>query len=222
MEIPCLSMEKIRINYQKEFEKVVGSLPKDGKKPTLLLHACCGPCFTFPYELLKDHFDITIIYNNSNIYPEAEYIRRKEELKNYLSKIDKSIKVIEFPYDNLTYNKELEPLKDIPEGGERCYLCYQKRLSFGYEYAFRHGFDYFCSVMSISRYKNSAWINEIGYVLEEKYPSTKWLPADFKKNDGYQKSLKIVKENNMYFQEYCGCVYSYQKYQEKLRSKSKN
>ena len=215
-------MEKIKVNYQKIFEEIVGNLPKNGEKPTLLLHACCGPCFTLPHELLKDRFKITVIYNNSNIYPEQEYIRRKEELKRYLKDMSSDIEVIEFPYDNLTYNKDLEPYKDLPEGSLRCYKCYEKRIAFAYQYAEEHGFDYVSTVMSISRYKNAQYINEIGLELEKKYHKTKWLPADFKKNDGYQKSLKIVREHELYFQEYCGCKYSYEKYLEKIGQKFKN
>lgn len=208
-------MEKI--NYQKYFENTINSLQKSGEKPKLLLHACCGPCFTYPYELLKDYFKITIIYNNSNIYPEEEYNRRLNELKHYLKELSSDIEVIEFPYDNATYNIDLEPLKNEHEGGARCYLCYSKRLSFGYKYASEHGFDYYGTVMSISRYKNSQYINEIGLKLEQQYPNVKWLAADFKKNDGYLKSLQIVREHEMYFQEYCGCKYSYQDWQNKKR-----
>ena len=212
LEIQCSSMENIKINYQKELQKLIETLKNSGKRPTLLLHACCGPCFTIPHEELKDYFDITIIYNNSNIYPETEYIRRKEELKRFLSEVDSEIKVIEVSYDNLNYMKDLEPLKDIPEGGERCFKCYRKRLTFGYDYAEAHGFEYFGTVMSISRYKNSQELNKIGYELESQHKHTKWLPADFKKEGGYEKSLKIVREHEMYFQEYCGCVYSYNDY----------
>ena len=204
-----------KINYQKELQKLLENIKNSGKKPTLLIHACCGPCFTIPHLELKDYFDITIIYNNSNIYPEEEYNRRLNELKRFLTEVDPKIKLIEFPYDNINYNKDLEPLKDIPEGGERCFKCYRKRLTFGYDYAEEHGFDYFGTVMSISRYKNSQMLNKIGYELEKEHDHTKWLPADFKKNDGYQKSLQIVKEHEMYFQKYCGCIYSYEKYKEK-------
>ena len=204
-----------KINYQKELQKLLENIKNSGKKPTLLIHACCGPCFTIPHLELKDYFDITIIYNNSNIYPEEEYHRRLNELKRFLSEVDPEIKVIEFPYDNLNYNKDLEELKDVPEGGERCFRCYRKRLSFGYAYAEEHGFDYFGTVMSISRYKNSQMLNKIGYELESLHHKTKWLPADFKKNNGYQESLKIVREHEMYFQDYCGCIYSYNERQKK-------
>ena len=212
----CLFMEITKINYNKEFEKELVSIRNSGRKPTLLLHACCGPCFTYPYELIKDYFDITIIYNNSNIYPEEEYIRRRDELKQYLKEISSDIKVIEFPYDNLNYNKDLEPYAEQREGMDRCRICFRKRLSQGFAYANEHNFDYFGTVMSISRFKNSQDLNSIGLDLQKDYPNTKWLPADFKKNGGYEKSLNIVREHKMYFQHYCGCKFSIRAKKEEL------
>lgn len=207
------------INFQKKFQFEVENIKETGKKASLLLHACCGPCFTIPYELLKDYFDITIMYNNSNIYPKQEHDRRLNELKSYLKDIGADIKVIETNYDNDTYNLDLEPRKDDKEGHERCRICFRKRLKEGFEYAIRHHFDYFGTVMTISRYKNAQDINKIGEELQKCYPTTKWLYADFKKNDGYEKSLIIIKEHEMYFQEYCGCKYSYEAYQKKLENK---
>ena len=208
-----------RINFQKKFEIEVEKIKNSGKKASLLLHACCGPCFTIPYELLKNYFDITILYNNSNIYPKQEHDRRLAELKTYLKEIGSDIKVIETNYDNDTYNLDLEPRKDDKEGHERCRICFRKRLKEGFEYANKHHFDYFGTVMTISRYKNAQDINKIGEELQNYYPTTKWLYADFKKNDGYEKSLIIIKEHEMYFQEYCGCKYSFEAYQKKLESK---
>ena len=202
----CLSMEETKINYQKEQDKLLKVLRESGKKPTLLLHVCCGPCFTYPYELIKEYFDITIIYNNSNIYPEEEYNRRLNELKSYLKAISADIKVIEFPYDNLTYNKDLEPYADQREGMDRCRICFRKRLGQAVDYAEAHSFDYVGTVMSISRFKNSQDLNKIGLELSEG-KKVKWLPADFKKNGGYEKSLNIVREYKMYFQHYCGCKF---------------
>ncbi|MBQ6921118.1 MAG: epoxyqueuosine reductase QueH [Bacilli bacterium] len=208
-----------RINFQKKFQIEVENIKKSSKKATLLFHVCCGPCFTIPYELLKDYFDITIIYNNSNIYPKQEHDRRLAELKTYLSEIGANIKIIETNYDNDTYNLDLEPRKDDKEGHERCRICFNKRLKEGFGYAAKHQFDYFGTVMTISRYKNAQDINKIGEKLQKEYPTVKWLYADFKKNDGYEKSLIIIKEHEMYFQEYCGCKYSYEAYQKKLESK---
>lgn len=210
MVTPCLFMEK-KINYQKILLETKENLKNLAIKPKLLLHTCCGPCFTIPYEELKDIFDITIIYNNSNIYPEEEYNRRLTELKRYVSQVCPEIKIIEIPYDNKTYNLDLEPMADMAEGHERCRVCFRKRLSFGFEYASKHDFDYFGTVMTISRYKNAQDINKIGLELQNIYPNVKWLCADFKKNNGYENSLLIIKEHEMYFQEYCGCIYSFRK-----------
>ncbi len=200
-------MEETKINYNKEFEKELKKISNLEKKPTLLLHVCCGPCFTYPYEMIKDYFDITIIYNNSNIYPEEEHQRRLNELKEYLKVRNTGIKVIEFPYDNETYNKDLEPFADQREGMDRCRICFRKRLGQAIEYAEANNFDYVGTVMSISRFKNPQDLNKIGLELSMG-KNVKWLPSDFKKNGGYEKSLSIVREYKMYFQHYCGCKFS--------------
>ena len=211
----CLFMEETKINYQKELQKLVQNLKNDEIKPSLLLHVCCGPCFTYPYELIKDYFDITIIYNNSNIYPEEEYNRRLNELKKYLQDIGSGIKVIEFPYDNATYNIDLEPYANQREGMDRCRICFRKRLGQAIDYAEEHNFDFVGTVMSISRFKNSQDLNKIGFELAEG-KKVKWLPADFKKNGGYEKSLDIVRAYKMYFQHYCGCKFSIRSKKEEL------
>ena len=205
-------------NYQKILEKELQNIKISGKKPKLLIHACCGPCFTIPHEILKDYFDITILYNNSNIYPKEEHDRRFNELKKYLNDIGAKIVVISTEYDNDKYNLDLEPRASDKEGHERCRICFRKRLKEGFEYAYKNGFDYFGTVMTISRYKNAQDINRIGENLQKDYPTVKWLYADFKKNDGYEKSLIIIKEHEMYFQEYCGCKYSYKAYLEKNKT----
>ncbi len=207
------------VNYNKNFLQILDNISKSGEKPTLCLHACCGPCFTVPFELLKDHFKITITYNNSNIYPEEEYHRRLEEFKRYIKEINADVTLIEFSYDNLTYNLDLEPYADNKEGHERCRVCFEKRLREGFEYASSHGFDYYGTVMTISRYKNAQDINSIGERLQKEFPNVKWLYADFKKNNGYERSLDIIREHEMYFQEYCGCKYSYQAYLSKNSKK---
>ena len=204
-------------NYQNLLLKELENIKKQGKKPKLLLHACCGPCFTIPYEILKDFFKITILYNNSNIYPKQEHDRRLMELKKYLSDLKADIEIIETNYDNDTYNLDLEPRADDKEGHERCRICFSKRLKEGFEYAYKNGFEYYGTVMTISRYKNAQDINKIGEKLQKDYPTVKWLYADFKKNDGYEKSLLIIKEHEMYFQEYCGCKYSYEAYLKKQK-----
>ena len=211
----CLFMEETKINYQKEQEKLLKVLKEKGEKPTLLLHVCCGPCFTYPFKLIKDYFKITIIYNNSNIYPEEEYNRRLNELKGYLKAISADIEVIEFPYDNLNYNKDLEPYADQREGMDRCRICFRKRLGQAIELADERGFNYVGTVMSISRFKNSQDLNKIGFELSSG-KRVKWLPADFKKNGGYEKSLDIVREYGLYFQHYCGCKFSIRAKKEEI------
>ena len=202
-------------NYQRILEKQLQNIEISEKKPKLLIHACCGPCFTIPHEILKNYFDITILYNNSNIYPKEEHDRRLAELKKYLSDIGVKIEVIETKYDNENYNKDLEPRAADKEGHERCRICFRKRLREGFEYASKNGYEYFGTVMTISRYKNAQDINKIGEQLALEYPTVKWLYAAFQKNDGYEKSLIIIKEHEMYFQEYCGCKYSYEAYLKK-------
>lgn len=205
-----------KINYQKSLLKTIDLLAKTGQKPTLLLHACCGCCLTIPLKQLEPFFDVTIFYNNSNIYPIEEYHRRFDELKRYIKEINSKSKLVEFPYENDKFTNLLLPYKDEREGGERCKLCFQMRLEPGFKYASENHFDYFCTVMTISRYKNSQVINKLGNTLMQKYPTVKWLEADFKKDNGYQKSLEIVREHNMYFQQYCGCRFSYEAYLAKI------
>lgn len=201
---------KNRINYQKKLQNTLILLENEEKKPTLLLHVCCGPCLTVPLQILKKHFDITLFFNNSNIYPEEEYLRRLKELKRYLVDSGNSnIKLIVKDYEPDTFLTYLEPYKELKEGYERCRVCFKKRLGEGFEYAFKNGFEYFGTVMTISRYKNAQDINFIGENLEKIYPTTKWLYADFKKENGYEKSLVICKDFDLYFQEYCGCKYSF-------------
>ena len=173
------------------------------------------------HRLIQRASDITILYNNSNIYPKEEHDRRFNELKKYLKDIGANIVVIPTKYDNEKYNLDLEPRASDKEGHERCRICFRKRLKEGFEYASKNGFDYFGTVMTISRYKNAQDINKIGETLQKDYPTVKWLYADFKKNDGYEKSLIIIKEHEMYFQEYCGCKYSYEAYQKKHQNEEK-
>lgn len=183
----------------------IKSLPT---KPRLLLHACCAPCSCFPLTFLHDYFDITIIYNNSNIYPKSEYDIRLNELKKYLHDYYPDIKLVEIAYNYDEYIKDLIPFKDNPEGTTRCFLCYAKRLEEGYRYASEHNFDYFTTVMSVSKQKNSIKLNEIGQSLAKKYPTVKYFYSDFKKKDGTLKGSRIASSLNMYRQQYCGCEYS--------------
>lgn len=198
---------KPKTNYHLEALKEIQSF--EGRKPRILLHVCCVICACWPIEFLKEYFDVSLIYNNSNIYPSEEYTKRLNELKRYLKeRYNDSIPLIEAPYDNETYTKDLEIYKDDPEGFRRCFLCYEKRLEEAYAYAEENGFDYFTTVMTFSRQKDSQKINEIGKALMQKYPNTKYFFSDFKKDNGQLKSNEIAEEYCLYKQNYCGCIYS--------------
>ncbi|MCQ2741735.1 MAG: epoxyqueuosine reductase QueH [Bacilli bacterium] len=214
-----------KINYYKKSVATIESFSGE-KKPTLLMHVCCGPCSCFPLTFLCPHFDVALYFNNSNIYPESEYQRRLNELLKLLESIKKDygydINVIINPYDNEGYMKDLAPFATQREGGERCRICYRKRMEEAYDYAENNGFDYFCTVMTISRQKDSQILNSIGRDLEAKHSKTKYFYSDFKKNKGIDKGQAMREHYNLYKQEYCGCVYSYQSMLKKEETKTKN
>lgn len=209
-------------NFQTELDIIISSLTK---KPTLLLHACCGPCSSYVIEYLAKFFDITILYYNPNIYPEEEYHRRLNELKNLLPRfpeaIKNKVKLVEQNYDqNEFYDaikiKEEPDLANEAEKGERCRRCYELRIKRAFDYASEHNFDYFCTTLSISPFKDAEKINRIGEELCRSAQATttnaqespKWLPSDFKKKGGFKRSLELSKEYGLYRQQYCGCVFS--------------
>ena len=208
------------MNYQKEMENILESIKKENKIPKLLLHACCGPCSSYCLELLTNYFDITILYYNPNIYPDIEYERRLEELKELLNKIPHKNKIdlIETRYNPDEYYESVKGLQNLGERSKRCYNCYKLRMEETFKYAKDNNYDYCTTTLSISPYKISSWINEIGSNLEDKY-NVKYLYADFKKNNGYIRSIELSKIYNMYRQDYCGCVYSKIEHDNKLLKK---
>lgn len=209
----------MKINYDLKLQE---ELKKIGNtRPTLLLHVCCGPCSSNVIKELCEHFEITIYYSNSNIYPQEEYTRRYQELVNFVKKFNtdykQNIQVIEDPYNHPEWVSHLYPLKDFPEGSIRCRLCYSLRMRRTFDYAKINHYNYWTTVLSISPHKNSQWINEIGEAwISDK---TKFLYADFKKNNGYLKSTQMTKEYNMYRQNYCGCMFSYEEMLKRESSK---
>lgn len=222
LAMQCSFMNRY-INYYKESLKELEQI-KSGTKPSLLLHACCGPCSTFPLTFLCPHFDVTIYFNNSNIYPSEEYYRRLNELKRFLELFKKDygfeVKVIETKYDNENYNKDLEKYADAKEGGERCFLCYEKRMDQAFKFADGNGYDFFTTVMTISRQKNSQKINEIAGKLQEKYSKTRYFFSDFKKNKGIDLAREMRIKYDLYQQLYCGCKFTYEKGLKKEAEKS--
>ena len=196
-------------NYT-DFKKFIKSLDN---KPKLLLHTCCAPCSTHTIDVLKDYFDITIFYSNSNIYPEEEFRKRLDEQIEYAARFN--ISVIEDTYNSKEFYETIKGHELDGEKSKRCYLCYEMRLRHTIERAKALGFDYFTTSLSISPYKVTRWINEIGYKLEQIY-GIKYLYSDFKKENGYKESIRISQENNMYRQDYCGCVFSKREREEKV------
>lgn len=206
------------MNYQKVLDETLNNIEKRDKTPKLLLHACCAPCSSYVLEYLSTYFEITIYYYNPNIYPEEEYQRRINELKKFISnyKSINKINLIEEKYDTNDYYKAVKGYEKLGERSERCYKCYEFRMKNACKYAKENNFDYFTTTLSISPYKNSNWINEIGSNLEKKY-DIKYLYADFKKKNGYKRSLELSKEYGLYRQDYCGCVYSKQERENNLK-----
>lgn len=195
-------------NGYRESLKEIEKIRQSQKRPTLCMHVCCAPCSCWPLEFLKD-FDVTIYYTNSNIYPSEEYWRRLNELKQFLKDHHPEVKLIVSDYDNETYTQKISLFKDEPEKGRRCIMCYGLRMNEAYQYAHDHHFDYFTTVMTISRQKDSKVLNHIGMQLSNKFPHTKYFISDFKKADGNVKGNRIASELGMYRQDYCGCIYSY-------------
>lgn len=185
----------------------------------LLLHSCCGPCSTQVIDVLKDEYDITVFYYNPNIFPDSEYAHRLAEQKRFCSLV--GIKVIDLDYD---YNEFMEIAKGHEgdkEGGERCRLCFSLRLDKTAQYAKEYGFDKFATTLSVSPYKNTLVINDVGQQISQKY-NIGFLPENFKKKDGYKKSIEFAKQYNLYRQDYCGCAFSKAEREKYKNEKAKN
>ena len=199
-----------RINYQKELDKVIESLSQQEKIPTLLLHSCCAPCSSYVLEYLSNYFGITVFYYNPNIYPDEEYEMRVREQQRFIRAFPAKhpIDFIEGAYDKERFYEMARGLEAVPEGGQRCFQCYELRLREAGELAKAQGFDYFTTTLSISPMKNAEKLNEIGLRLAEEL-GVAYLCSDFKKRNGYKRSTELSREYGMYRQDYCGCVYSY-------------
>ena len=195
------------MNYQRILEEEINKIKDNKVKPKLLLHACCGPCSSYVIEYLSKYFDITIYYYNPNTYPETEYLRRLDELNKFINKFDDSVKVVEEYYDPSEFYTTIKGLEHLGERSERCYKCYNLRMKKSAIYAKENCYDYFTTTLSISPYKDAKWINEIGGSLENKL-DVKFLYSDFKKKNGYKRSIELSREFDLYRQDYCGCVYS--------------
>ena len=181
----------MQVNYQKILDEIIEKNISNNKVPTLLLHSCCAPCSSYVLEYLSNYFKITILYYNPNISPVEEFYKRVEEQKRLISllKTKYPVSLIECDYDNNLFEDAVKGLENEPERGKRCYACYELRLRQCAKTAKDRGFDYFTTTLSISPYKNSNWINEIGSKLEQDY-KVNYLYADFEKKNGYNKSKR--------------------------------
>lgn len=197
-----------KINYQNQLDRIIENISPE-KPPRLLLHSCCAPCSSYTLEYLSRYFDITVYYFNPNISPKQEFDKRFEEQKKLISQMPfkNRVTLVEGDYNYDDFLEIAKGLENVPEGGERCFRCYKMRLESTARLAKEQGFDYFCTTLSISPLKNSQKINELGFEIEEKY-GVKWLPSDFKKREGYKRSIQLSREYSLYRQNFCGCVFS--------------
>lgn len=197
------------MNYQKELDHLVETLKSEQRYPKLFIHSCCAPCSSYVLEYLSEFFDITVFYYNPNIYPKDEYDRRVEEQQRLIQEIPARSKIhfMVGDYQPEDYFREVKGLEEEAEGGNRCFKCYELRLKEAAQKASALGFDYFTTTLSISPYKNAEKLNEIGERFANEY-KVSWVPSDFKKKNGYKRSIELSKEYNLYRQDYCGCIFS--------------
>lgn len=191
-------------NYQIELEKVLDSL--DSKK-SLLLHVCCGPCSSYVLEYLHKYFDITVLFYNPNIDEEEEYLKRLDELKRLVKEMKLDVEVISKDYDHGVFLDLAKGLEEENEGGKRCTKCFYERLRESFKYAKEKNYDYVTTSLTISPYKNSEVINNLGKKLSNEFKIA-YLYSDFKKKNGYKRSIELSKEHHLYRQDYCGCEFS--------------
>lgn len=196
-------------NLQKELEKIIEESKENGVTPSLLLHSCCAPCSSYCLEYLSQYFRITVLYYNPNLYPAEEYERRVFEQRKLIAALPakNKISLVEMKGEPGEFYSAVRGLEQSKEGGERCFACFRLRLERAAEYASENGFDFFTTTLTISPLKNAAKLNEIGEAAGKKF-GVRHLPSDFKKKNGYKRSVELSKIYGLYRQDYCGCVFS--------------
>lgn len=196
-------------NYQKELDRLLEGIEKEGRTPRLFLHSCCAPCSSYVLEYLSRYFEITVFFYNPNISPAEEYEKRVEEIRRMIGEMEFAhpVDLVEGEYDPQVFFQMAKGMEHIPEGGERCFGCYRLRMEEAARLAKEGNYDYFTTTLSISPLKNAQKINEIGEELAEIY-QVSHLPSDFKKKNGYKRSIELSREYGLYRQDYCGCVFS--------------
>lgn len=202
-----------RRNYSRELERLIAG--NGDKKPSLLLHCCCGPCSSSVLEYLVNHFQLTLLWYNPNIYPQAEFELRYEAFVKMIEDmgLKDRVRIVKEPWRNEEYNSRIKGHEDAPEGGSRCRECFRLRLEEAAKSAKALGLDYFCTTITLSRHKNALLINELGEASAKEY-GVSWLPSDFKKRDGENRSVELCEIYNVYRQLYCGCEFSLRRRQE--------
>ena len=212
--------ELANVNYQKELEKLIEGQQKAGRVPRLFLHACCAPCSSYVLEYLSRFFSVTVFFYNPNISPKEEYEKRVSEIQRLISEMEfvHPVAFVEGEYKPEDFYERARGLEDVPEGGERCFRCYRLRMEEAARLAEQGGYDYFTTTLSISPLKNAGKINEIGQELSQIY-KVEHLPSDFKKKNGYKRSIELSHEYGLYRQNYCGCVFSKRESMEKQRQR---
>ena len=196
-------------NYAKELEQLIQKLQQEGRVPRLLLHACCAPCSSAVLEYLSQYFAITLLYYNPNIAPLEEYQKREAELRRLVSqmKFTHPVALLPCQYDGQAFVQAARGLEGEPEGGKRCEACFRLRLRYAAQEAARLRFDYYTTTLSISPMKNAPLLNQLGEEIGREF-GVAHLPSDFKKKDGYKRSVQLSKEYDLYRQDYCGCAFS--------------
>ncbi|MDO4489633.1 MAG: epoxyqueuosine reductase QueH [Lachnospiraceae bacterium] len=206
-------------NYQKELEQILKKLQAEGKTPHLLLHSCCAPCSSYCLEYLQQFFEITVFYYNPNIAPEEEYRLRVEEQQRLIRELcaEHPVHFLEGNYDPERFYEMARGLEQIPEGGERCHRCFELRLREAMKAAQQVGADFFTTTLTISPLKNARKLNELGEMIGAEEKGPRWLVSDFKKKNGYRRSVELSEEYGLYRQNYCGCVFSKREAQARER-----
>ena len=208
-------MKNQKINYDKVLKKMIQDWEREGTRPKIMIHSCCAPCSTYTLEFLTQYADVTIYFANPNIHPKAEYERRayvqEKFVHEFNARTGNQVKFEEAPYKPHEFMKmvKAKDLAEEPEGGVRCTSCFHMRLDIVAEAAMEQGYDYFGSALTISPKKNAEVINQIGMDIQSLY-SVNYLPSDFKKGNGYSRSIEMCKEYDVYRQCYCGCVFAAQ------------
>ncbi|MBR3242898.1 MAG: epoxyqueuosine reductase QueH [Parasporobacterium sp.] len=199
-----------KINFQKRMENILETVKESEKAPSLLLHSCCGPCSSYVLECLTAFFEVTVFYYNPNIYPEEEYEKRLSEQRRLIETVyGNRVGLMTLPYDHNDFLVAADGFEAEPEGGARCEKCFQFRLDKTAELAKENGFDFFATTLTVSPHKNAMILNRIGHESEKRIGSAVcWLESDFKKKNGYLRSIELSKELNLYRQIYCGCEFS--------------